>query len=63
MDDRIIRDNAFGSGRKLVTFANVLKHDKFPLAGIADFMLSTGQYEMGRPVEIEFAGNIFDKTG
>ncbi len=61
MDDRIIRDNAFGSGRKLVTFANVLKHDKFPLAGIADFMLSTGQYEMGRPVEIEFAGNIFDK--
>ena len=61
MDDRIIRDNAFGSGRKLVTFANVLKHDKFPLAGIADFMLSTGQYEMGRPVEIEFAGNIFDR--
>ena len=24
-------------------------------------MLSTGQYEMGRPVEIEFAGNIFPK--
>lgn len=66
IEDRMIRDNALGPGRKLVTFANVLKHDKFPLAEISDFMLSTGQYEMGRPVEIEFAGNIFckpDKDG
>ncbi len=58
MNDRVIRDNEFGPGRKVVTFANVLKHDKFPLAEIVDFMLTTGQYEMGRPVEIEFAGNI-----
>ena len=60
-NDRIIRDNDLGKGRKLVTFANVLKQDKFPLARIADFMLSTGQYEMGRPVEIEFAGNIYSR--
>ncbi len=58
IDDRIIRDTEFGKGRKVVTFANILKHDAFPLAKIADFMLETGQYEMGRPVEIEFAGNI-----
>ncbi len=58
MDDRRIRDTEFGKGRKVVTFANILKHDAFPLAKIADFMLETGQYEMGRPVEIEFAGNI-----
>ena len=58
IQDRMIRDNDLGKGRKLVTFANVLKHGKFPLAEIIDFMLSTGQYEMGRPVEIEFAGNI-----
>lgn len=56
--DRIIRDNDLGPGRKVVTFANVLKHDKFPLAKLLNFMLATGQYEMGRPVEIEFAGNI-----
>ena len=58
VEDRIIRDNDLGPGRKVVTFANVLKHERFPLAKIVDFMLSTGQYEMGRPVEIEFAGNI-----
>lgn len=57
-DDRMIRDNELGRGRKVVTFANVLKHDVFPLASIVEFMLESGQYEMGRPVEIEFAGNI-----
>lgn len=58
INDRIIRDTEFGKGRKVVTFANILKHNAFPLAEITDFMLETGQYEMGRPVEIEFAGNI-----
>lgn len=57
-NDRMIRDSAFGTGRKLVTFANVLRQRVFPLADAVDFMLSTGQYEMGRPVEIEFAGVI-----
>lgn len=58
VNDRVIRDTEFGNGRKVVTFANVLKHKVFPLDKIAGFMLATGQYEMGRPVEIEFAGNI-----
>ena len=57
-NDRIIRDTDWGPGRKVVTFANVLKQKVFPLAETVDFMLSTGQYAMGRPVEIEFAGNI-----
>lgn len=61
VNDRMIRDNEFGPGRKLVTFANVLRHGSFPLAPITEFMLGTGQYEMGRPVEIEFAGNIYPK--
>ncbi len=63
VDDRVIRDTEFGRGRKVVTFANVLKHNVFPLAKIVDFMLETGQYEMGRPVEIEFAGNINPAPG
>lgn len=62
-NDRVIRDTEFGRGRKVVTFANVLKHGVFPLAEITDFMLETGQYEMGRPVEIEFAGNINPESG
>lgn len=53
-----LRDTDQGPGRKVVTFANVLKQKVFPLAEIASFMLKTGQYAMGRPVEIEFAGNI-----
>ena len=58
MNNGVLRDTDAGTGRKVVTFANVLSHGVFPLAQIVDFMLSTGQYEMGRPVEIEFAGNI-----
>lgn len=58
IDDYMIRDSGFGPGRKLVTFANVLKQGVFPLAEATSLMLATGQYEMGRPVEIEFAGNI-----
>ena len=57
-NDRMIRDTDWGPGRKVVTFANILKQNVFPLADAIDFMLSTGQYAMGRPVEIEFAGNI-----
>jgi len=45
-------------GRRVVTFNNVLKHGVFPLADAVDFMLTTGQKEMCRPVEIEFAGVI-----
>lgn len=62
INDRTLRDTDFGPGRKVVTFANVLNHGVFPLASIIDFMLTTGQYEMGRPVEIEFAGNINPKA-
>lgn len=63
VNDRVIRDNELGAGRKVLTFANVLKHNKFPLAGISEFMLKTGAYEMGRPVEIEFAGLITPNPG
>lgn len=61
VNDRVIRDNEIGPGRKVVTFANVLKHDKFPLAPIVDFMLRTGLTRWGVRVEIEFAGDILTK--
>ncbi len=56
--DNVIRDSDSGEGRKVVTFNNVLKHKVYPLAEAVDFMLTTGQKEMQRPVEIEFAGII-----
>lgn len=56
--DNMLRDNDFGEGRRVVTFNNILKHKAFPLAEAISFMLSKGQEEMSRPVEIEFAGII-----
>ena len=56
--DNIIRDTDFGDGRKVITFANMLTHNAFPLANAVDFMLTTGQKEMVRPIEIEFAGVV-----
>lgn len=57
-NDRMLRDTSFGPGRKVVTFANVLRDGAFPLAEAVDFMLVKGQRAMQRPVEIEFAGII-----
>lgn len=56
--DGIIRDNDFGAGRRVVTFANMLQHHSYPLADIVGFMLEKGQSAMQRPVEIEFAGIV-----
>lgn len=60
--DNVLRDydDPTATGRRLVTFNNMLKHDVFPLAEAIDFMLTTGQSEMCRPVEIEFAGLVDD---
>jgi len=58
VNDQIIRDTDAGPGRKVVTFANMLRHGVFPLAQAVEFMLETGQREMARPVEIEFAAIV-----
>lgn len=58
-NDRLI-DNDQMRGRKVVTFANVLRHGVFPLPKMLEFMLTTGQQQMGRPVEVEFAGVLAD---
>ena len=60
--DNVLRDSDFGEGRRVVTFNNMLKHKAFPLARAVEFMLSKGQQDMKRPVEIEFAG-ITEKSG
>jgi len=56
--DQTINDGAFGEGKKLVTFANILKYNSFPLAEILRDLLEIGQKEMNCPVEIEFAANL-----
>ena len=56
--DNVLRDYEEGEGRRVVTFNNILRHRVLPLAEALDFMLTTGQKAMSRPVEIEFAGMI-----
>ena len=63
--DMVIRDGIYPGGRKVITFANILQHDVFPLPRLLQLAQKYGQGEMRRPVEIEFAVN-FDannKTG
>ena len=64
--DQIIRDGLYPGGRKVITFANILQHDVFPLPRILQLALKYGEQEMRRPVEIEFAATMSrekDKTG
>ncbi len=53
-----IVDGIARSGVRLVSFAQVLKHDAYPLAAILQRLLGTCAEATGAPVEIEFAGNL-----
>lgn len=59
--DNILRDGVNYPGKKLITFANILKYNQFPLAGILDTLLRISSMEMNNPVEIEFAVNLSTK--
>ncbi len=53
--NHMLRDGYHQGGKKLVTFANILKYNTFPIAEILLEVLRVGQLEMGKPIEIEFA--------
>ncbi|MBI4248399.1 MAG: histidine kinase, partial [Elusimicrobia bacterium] len=57
-NDRVY-DGIFRKGPRLVTFANVLKSDVFPLASLLAWTLEVGEQAVGCPVEIEFAVDIY----
>ncbi|MFP4470261.1 MAG: PEP/pyruvate-binding domain-containing protein [Bacteroidota bacterium] len=54
----ILRDGMNYSGKRLVTFSNILKHEVFPLADILRNVLEIGQREMNKGIEIEFAVDL-----
>lgn len=56
--DQILREGLHHDGKKLVTFANILKYNVFPLTQILQTLLETGQREMNNHVEIEFAVDL-----
>ena len=61
--DQIIRDGIYEGGRKVISFSGVLQHGVFPLPEILQLAQKLGSEEMRRPVEIEFACNLFKGEG
>lgn len=56
-NDGVLRDGNY-AGSKVVSFANILKYESFPLSKILDTVCELSQQAMNLPVEIEFAMNI-----
>ncbi len=56
--DQIIYDGYYETGRKIISFTNILQNDIFPLTEILKQTLKIGQEGMGRAVEIEFAADL-----
>ena len=54
-DNHAVYDGLSRQGRRIVSFAPILKHGMFPLAALLDELMTIGEDAMGRPVEIEFA--------
>ncbi|MDP7266499.1 MAG: PEP/pyruvate-binding domain-containing protein [Candidatus Thermoplasmatota archaeon] len=54
-NDDIIRDGPYHEGHKVITFAGILKYERYPLANILRNLLEIGSRSLGGSVEIEFA--------
>ncbi len=54
-DNHAVYDGLSRQGRRIVSFAPILKHGMFPLAALLDELMTIGEDALGRPVEIEFA--------
>jgi len=57
-DDDTVHDGLLRKGRRIVTFAPILRHKIFPLPEIFQLLLDMGSWGMGTPVEMEFAVNL-----
>ena len=62
-DDRIVDSVVVDGGPRVVTFAPILKHGRFPLSEILSHVLNTCQNYIGSPVELEFAMSIDQNSG
>ena len=58
-----VYDGLSRPGTRLVTFAPILKHGRFPLAEVLATLMEEGERGMGTPVEIEFAVNLARAPG
>jgi CheY-like chemotaxis protein len=62
-EEQRIRDSAAARGPKVMTFAPVLKHGRFPLARLVDELLDLGRAGMGCDVEFEFCVTLASEKG
>ncbi len=58
VQDNRIRDSFSSKGFPVLTFANILKYNSFPLAQILEEVTKIGSKWMGASVEVEFAVNL-----
>ncbi len=58
VQDNRIRDSFSAKGFPVLTFANILKYNSFPLAEILEEVTMIGSRWMGSSVEVEFAVNL-----
>ncbi len=61
--DNTVKEGRMYEGKRLITFANVLKHKSFPLAEILQKVLKLCSEAMNNPVELEFAVNLHPENG
>jgi hypothetical protein len=57
-DNDRIEEGLASYGPRILNFADILKHDYFPLAETIDIMLQTVKDALGSPVEIEYAVDL-----
>ncbi len=57
-ENQTIKEGMLTQGKRIITFNNLLNHKVVPIADILLNVLETGQKEMGKPVEIEFAMDL-----
>ena len=63
IDNHAVYDGLSRPGTRIVSFAPILKHGRFPLPQILDRLMTMGEDAMGRPVEIEFAVRLPQAEG
>lgn len=57
-NNNVLRDGCHDGGMKIVSFANILQYNTFPLTQILNYLLTIFHREMGNPIEIEFAVDL-----
>jgi len=62
-EDDTVTDGIARNGRRIVTFAPILRQKTIPLASILEMLLEMGTWSVGTPVEIEFAVNLSVPSG